>query len=778
MRKWPYIIAFLVAAAGRPAAGTPLAEDLTARRAIRGETVDPSRESDELRQLRQFEEESFPRRYLGIPGAAEAPGPPGEGRGGLPGDVGGGPEEGPAPPPVPALPSAEAPPLELRSPPGGEGNRGASSAGDTATAVPWLAGLKLPDIPVRFDPRVVRYLEFYKNDPRGRSIIRSWLKAEGRYRSLIEEALRRAGLPHALLYIAMIESGFDPLDRSAVGALGLWQFMPENSQIYGLRIDHWVDERQDPELATQQMMHYFADLQARFGSWPLALAAFNAGYGAVLRAIAKYNTNDYWELCRHEDGLPWETTLYVPKFLAVAIVDQNRAAFGFADVVEDPPWDYDRVVVPASTSLQTIARAAGVEVAKVVALNPELRRGRTPPTRPDQKPWVARVPRGSGPRFAASYEKLRERLAPHVMRFGEPLDEIAAAAGATTPELRRINGIRDASEVRAGMVLLVPEGRAPLVRPEGEEPVLVAVPDKDAVVAGRQRVFYRVLPGDGLKDIASFFGVSVGDLARWNHLDLDARLSSKLVLQLWVASGFDVARAALIDPARVYLVTMGSQEFFDLVEARRGRKRLVHKVRPGETLERIAARYHLTAADLERINRFGRKTALAAGQPLIVYVPMSTAEKAAADRRWRLALAGGNTADKAEGPSLPAPPAGGKAEDDDEDEGVASAPAGTKAEGLEGVRTGGDVRVGVKTGDETAAAAAPAVAPVVAPEKVEAPALEGPAGGEQGGAAVEAGGAKVEEAGPKTTEEAGVEGTVETTQAGAAGSAPTEAQGR
>ena len=111
----------------------------------------------------------------------------------------------------------------------------------------------------------------------------------------------------------MIESGFDPLDHSHAGAVGLWQFMPEGGRIYGLRIDYWIDERRNPEKATDAFMHYIGDLKERFGAWPLTLAAFNAGYGAVLRAMQKYNTNDYWELCRHEDGLPWETTLYVPE---------------------------------------------------------------------------------------------------------------------------------------------------------------------------------------------------------------------------------------------------------------------------------------------------------------------------------------------------------------------------------------------------------------------------------------------------------------------------------
>jgi membrane-bound lytic murein transglycosylase D len=141
----------------------------------------------------------------------------------------------------------------------------------------------------------------------------SWLRKQGRWRALFEDALRRARLPLALIYVAMIESGYDPHDRSHAGAVGLWQFMPEGGKIYGLRIDYWVDERKNPERSTAAFTHYIADLKERFGAWPLALAAFNAGYGAVLRAMQKYNTNDYWELCRHEDGLPWDTLLYVPR---------------------------------------------------------------------------------------------------------------------------------------------------------------------------------------------------------------------------------------------------------------------------------------------------------------------------------------------------------------------------------------------------------------------------------------------------------------------------------
>ena len=90
--------------------------------------------------------------------------------------------------------------------------------------------------------------------------------------------------------------------------------------------------------------------------------------GAVLRSITNYNTNDYWELIKHESGLPWESSLYVPKILAAAIVGRNQAAFGFADVAPDPPFAFDEVEVAAGTTLATIARAAGARTEVVEAL--------------------------------------------------------------------------------------------------------------------------------------------------------------------------------------------------------------------------------------------------------------------------------------------------------------------------------------------------------------------------------------------------------------------------
>jgi membrane-bound lytic murein transglycosylase D len=579
--------------------GAPLPEDSQGRRAIRGAPVEAAHEPDSLRLLRQLDEESFPR-----PDAPTTYAPD-TAAGVHAGSSGGG--VGPD-----ALPPA------LRSP-----DRAAQAA-ETVAAIPWLNQIKLPDLPVRFDPRVLRYLELYKNDKRGRAIMAGWLKAQGRWRPMFEAALRKAKLPASLIYVSMIESGYDPHDRSHAGAVGLWQFMPEGAKIYGLRVDYWVDERKNPEKATEAFTHYITDLKERFGSWPLALAAFNAGYGAVLRSMQKYNTNDYWELCRHEDGLPWDTMLYVPKAMAAAIVGENRSLFGYDDVGSDPAFGFDRVSVPSSMSLATIARSAGVSVSEVELLNPELRRKRTPP---DVDRWEVRVPKGTGPRFAQAYGANKELVKPFVVRFGERLDDLAREFGTTARELRTLNGIDDLTEVRPGLTIVVPDGRKPALPTLGDT-VIVAVPDKDAVVAGRKRVFYRTLPTDSIQDVSVFFRVKPADLTRWNNLDLDARLCGGMVLQVWVPNELDTTKVALVDPSLVRVVTTGSEEFFDLVEAKRGRARLVYTVKKGDDLKKIGKKYGLTVADLERINRFGAKhTDLAVGQRLIVYRAMTAQER-------------------------------------------------------------------------------------------------------------------------------------------------------
>jgi membrane-bound lytic murein transglycosylase D len=535
----------------------------------------------------------------------------------------------------------------------GEGGHGRppQKGTDVRPDLPWLDQLVLPDLPMRWDERVIKYLEFYKSDPRGRRIMAGWLRAQGKYQGFILDHLRRARLPEDLLYIAMIESSYDPAEYSRAGASGLWQFMPAGGRIYGLTISRWIDERNDPVQSTRAVMMYFADLYQRFGDWHLALAAYNAGYGAVLRGVATYNTNDFWQLLDYENALPWESGIYVPKALAAAIVGRNRGIFGFDDVPVEPALAWDNVTVPKSVPLSVVARAAGVSVDTIKGLNPQLRRDRTPPS---VKDYVVRIPRGTAGLFAERFAQLRADWDKHdayVVAHGERFEDIATMHGISRRSLANLNGIEAEAEVQGGMILVVPQvseaakqknlekAREDLYAsgaPRGQpgEALLVPVLDKDFRVEGKKRVFYRVVSGDTQHRVAGAFGVPRADLAAWNGLDPTAHLHPRMVLQVFVAETFSAEEAgvALLDESRLLIVTRGSDEHLDEVETRRGRKRAVYKAQGRESFESIGKKVGLSARDLARVNRMPHTTVLEPGQEIIVYqvVDASRSRRAAA----------------------------------------------------------------------------------------------------------------------------------------------------
>jgi membrane-bound lytic murein transglycosylase D len=518
---------------------------------------------------------------------------------------------------------------------------------------PWLDQLVMPDLPVKWSQRLADYLVFYRDDPRGRSIMQSWLVAQGRYRDLIVSHLRKAKLPEDLLYVAMIESSYDPNTLSRAGALGLWQWMPEGAKIYGLRRDRWVDERKDPYRSTIAQMDYFKDLQQRFGDWHIALAAFNVGYGSMLRSIARYNTNDYYQLCAYENAVPWETCWYTPKVIATAIVGKNRAAFGFDNVKPAAPEAWDDVAVPTSMSLSIIARAAGVSEADIKRLNPHLRQNRTPPGEPG---YVVRVPAGKkaeSQRRIAELQSDWDGFDAYVVAHGERLEDVATTYGMSTLALKRLNNITHESEVEGGTTLVVPrisedqraKNRAKakaklhtsgIDQKEGEL-LIVPVLDKDATIAGKKRVFYRVVTGDSLKSVGAAFGLPMGDIAKWNGLEPDANLHPRMVLVAWVANDFDAdsRRITLLDDSQIVIVTRGSPEHMDMAEARMGRVRTEYVASSKEKLADVAKKFGMGSHDLARINRISYDTVLAKGQKIIVYQVTDPTRSERAEEQWK-----------------------------------------------------------------------------------------------------------------------------------------------
>jgi membrane-bound lytic murein transglycosylase D len=498
----------------------------------------------------------------------------------------------------------------------------------------WLANLEMPDLPVRWDPRVVRYLEFFKNDPRGRATFTLWHKRSGRYIAAIKKTLRRKSLPEDLTALAMIESGFDPTARSPVGALGLWQFMPHTGRIYGLVQDRWADQRMNVMLATEAAADHLADLHRRFGSWELAMAAYNLGYGGVLQAVRRYNTNDYWALCKLEGSLPWETTLYVPKIIAVAIVARNLSAFGFQDVVPEPPLEGEEILVAPGTALSTVAKACGTTTKEVEMLNPELRASRTPPVQED---WAVKVPLGKAASCSTNLARVRKEqpaVERYVVRFGESLEQIAQARNVTVAKLVELNGISQGEVVRGGTVLLVPKTETATAdkhadpqdgKKTGDKPLIVVPPDV-FVYPDRRRVFYRVQVQDTIKDICAAFNVSPDELRRWNDIDPTARLVENMTLQIFVPKDADLSGVVALEDKDVHTIVAGTEEFFRHWEDK-GRRRVVVTAKAGETLKEIGKRYGVSSSLMERINRRGRNEVLSDGERIVVWAegPKTTA---------------------------------------------------------------------------------------------------------------------------------------------------------
>ncbi len=160
----------------------------------------------------------------------------------------------------------------------------------------------------------------------------SYLERKQQYEPMIREKLRRRAMPEELLYLAMIESGFQPQVRSVAEARGIWQLIPDTARRYGLRVDEEVDERDDPEKATDAALSYLSYLYNRFGSWYLAAAAYNTGENRVGRIMTeafgreKGSDEDYYRIWNQ---LPGETRDFVPAIVAAMRIGRDPGRYGF-----------------------------------------------------------------------------------------------------------------------------------------------------------------------------------------------------------------------------------------------------------------------------------------------------------------------------------------------------------------------------------------------------------------------------------------------------------------
>ncbi|HKP84826.1 MAG TPA: lytic transglycosylase domain-containing protein [Blastocatellia bacterium] len=213
---------------------------------------------------------------------------------------------------------------------------------------------------------------------RGRVTMEAGLQRSVRFREMAERIFKQEGVPTDLIWLAQVESGWNPYAYSSAAAKGIWQFIPSTGTRFGLSQNYWVDERSNPEKSTRAAAQYLKWLATRYrGDWTLALAAYNTGEGNIDSAIARSGSRDFWRI--HGSGfIAQETRNYVPAILAVVTIAKNPRKYGF-DLPPAYPYRYETRMIAGQTELRPLAKKLKISYGALLEMNPELQRGVTPP---------------------------------------------------------------------------------------------------------------------------------------------------------------------------------------------------------------------------------------------------------------------------------------------------------------------------------------------------------------------------------------------------------------
>lgn len=469
-----------------------------------------------------------------------------------------------------------------------------------------LSGLPQDDspvLPVESNERVEAFIALFQGPQKG--FMERALRRSGRYSQRMKEILREEGLPEELVYLAIIESGFNPHAYSRAHAMGTWQFIASTGRRYGLVINWWVDERRDLEKSTRAAARYLKDLHGMFDDWYLAAAAYNAGEGRLQRAIRRYDSNCFWDISRHR-YLQLETRDYVPKFLAALTIAKDPDRYGFGEVQYDPPLLYETVTVPDATDLAVIAKGCGTTLALLNQLNPQLQRGCTPPHYAN---YEVKIPLGTRDSFLAYYQALdpakRLTFRRHEIRKNETLSHIAKRYGVSVDSIVEMNRLKNRHAIREGRSLIIPLPTGyPVVahRIQPREPVKLQDPSGQ----GCRKAVHVVEKGDSLWLISQRYGVSLSSLLDWNRMHRSSRIhpGQRIVVCLKEPAVTNPPkRVAKIDP---HAVKGQEQEIW-------------YTVKPGDSLWQIARKFDVTVAQLSSWNQIDVQRPIRPGLQLRIY---------------------------------------------------------------------------------------------------------------------------------------------------------------
>lgn len=423
-------------------------------------------------------------------------------------------------------------------------------------------------------PRLYRTLSEQLRFQRGiKEEFRRGIERSGRYIKDIEQVLDEYGLPRELAVLPHIESSFRHEAHSKAGAVGLWQFVRGTGRLY-MTVNSYIDERFDPLESTRAAAQLLKSNLEVLGSWPLAVTAYNHGTNGMKRARRRYGA-DMVKIARNYRSrlFGFASRNFYPEFLAALEVYRNQENY-FEDLQLEPRVQFDTFRLPRSHRVADVLKAEAVGLEELKSLNPALRprvwrSGRIPGG------FLLRLPTGAADQVAAVLEKAEPmadapvRVAENgTMRYrvrrGDALSTIASRFGVSSRSLAAANSISNRHMIRVGQVLSIPSGGRAVTRPTK----------------------YRVRRGDSLSTIASRFGVTARSLAAANSISNRNLIRAGQVLS--IPAGDTVAR-----PTR-------------------------YRVRRGDTLLEIAARFGRSLRALVEANNLRNANRIFLGQVLLI----------------------------------------------------------------------------------------------------------------------------------------------------------------
>ncbi len=397
-----------------------------------------------------------------------------------------------------------------------------------------------------------RQENWYASNP---DYLKRMLGRSQKYLFHIVEEVQKRGIPTEIALLPMIESAFNPQANSRSRAAGIWQFIPSTGKHFGLQQNWWVDNRRDVTAATDAALNYLEKLHGMFGSWDLALAAYNAGEGTVQRAINRNRDaglpTDYISL-----SLPEETRNYVPKLQAIKNIITDPQKYGLnVDSIPNRPY-FARVTTPKQIDAKLAAELAEISYDEFTALNPSYNR---PVITSQGEKHQLLLPVWAAERFAqnlANYDKPLSNWQTYNAKRGERMDNIAQKFGMGVNQLRHVNGFNSDNKLHSARAVLVPvtyngqpiltdsgtslineaelENNNTLIEPEEiAKPKLVKIEPKLV-----PPVIHKVKRGDTLIALAAKYNTDTETLMTLNHLK-NKQLKAGQNLQLTEASHKD-----------------------------------------------------------------------------------------------------------------------------------------------------------------------------------------------------------------------------------------------